>query len=934
MPIQNLSARLKQIGRDIGDEFEQRTVGRLKQSANISVNALTSSVEGAVDELQGAVDRITDPIENFFGGIFGGNGNGATNGGVGADNSIKSSVKKQYTGGPIKNPLSSFASYNCVFTLGVLSNTELAHPDSTYRLNGPEIVILRSGGTGSTGQVKTTIEKQAGITGEYYIDDVEVESIIAPSQNTKQTNATSLKFMVHEPYSMGIFLQSLYEAALQGGHKNYIDAPFLLDLDFVGWDDMGNTYNVPRARRMFPLKFTNITFNVTAGGSVYTVEAIPWNEQALSDETQTVKEDFDIKGSTIAELLQTGPESLAALMNSRELALQGSGNKSTGDQYVLLFPNERASANEGIIAPPPAEEGATTASQSTGEPGSERTLTDEQKQKLFDTITGISNGDVPQDFDAELSKLTGTVIRRSNLGESFREYAEKSENANDIGRSKISKSYLDGKTEAFGRPAFVEETTNTGGPPNVNRTTGTGVFKRGRITISDDGQRINFKKGTRVQDVIEELVLLSEYGRQFATQSPDEKGNKTWFKIDTQVYNVTDSANTSQTGKDPKIFVYRVVPYEVNSSKTNSPTQPTKGISNLKKQAMKEYNYIYTGKNDDIINFNIDLNYTFFTAIQSDLGQNIADTQSAGKTNIARPTVHPIYGTSSGRNDVVPSTGTPSTQGTTRSRTGSNIGGTEVHPETQVARTMNDAIVNSDVDLVMAEMDIWGDPYYIADSGMGNYNAGAGESANIDENGAMDYQYGEVDVLVNFRTPIDIGKDGQMQFPELGTQVVGQFSGLYQVTMVRNKISQNKFTQMLTMLRRKNQEQDTIGKPVDQNAEAVTEQGERASINTGSAGSAGVIPEAPPQTDNELDADSADNGAGDGAAAQSANSITGTGGTASPGTSSAPTSPPAVQGGRGNVVEGRNERAQYAQSQSIRARLDDRDQAGRIRGGL
>ena len=897
MPIQNLSDRLKQIGRDLGNDLEQRTVGRLKQSANISVNALTSSVEGAVDELRGAVDRITDPIENFFGGIFGG---GALDSALGAnnsgDNSIKSSVKKQYTGGPIPNPLSSFASYNCIFTLGVLSNTELAHPDSTYRINGPGIVILRSGGTGSTGQVKTTIEKQVGITGEYYIDDVEIESLIAPSQATKQTNATSLTFTVHEPYSMGVFLQSLYEAALQGGHKNYIDAPFLLDLDFVGWDDMGNSYSVPRARRMFPLKFSNITFSVTAGGSEYKVEAIPWNEQALMDETQTVKEDFDIKGSTVAELLQTGPESLAALMNSREIALEGSGNKSTGNQYVVLFPNERSSADEGIIAPPPAEEGATTASQSTGEPGSERALTDEQKQQLFDTITGITNGDVPADFDAELSKLTGTVIRRSNLGESFREYAEKTENANDIGRSQISKSYLDGKTEAFGRPAFVEDVDDGDGA-------GTGVFRRGNITISNDGQRINFKKGTRVQDVVEELVLLSEYGRQFATQSPDEKGNKTWFRIDTQVFNVTDSQNTSQTGQAPKVFVYRVVPYEVNSSKVNNPTQPTKGISNLKRQAMKEYNYIYTGKNDDIINFNIDLNYTFFTAIQSDLGQNIQDTQNAGANNIVRPNNHPIYGADPGRNDVVPSTGTSSTQGATNARSGSRIGGPTVHPETQVARTMNDAIVNSDVDLVMAEMDIWGDPYYIADSGMGNYNAGSGESANIDENGAMDYQYGEVDVLVNFRTPIDIGKDGQMQFPELGTQVVGQFSGLYQVTMVRNKISQNKFTQMLTMLRRRNQEQDTIAAPVDQNSEAVREQGEAASISNASAGSAGVIPEAP-QTEDELDADSADNGT------PAAASTTGTGGTSNP--------------GRGRVVEQPGERANYLQTQKNKQDVENR----------
>ena len=583
-------------------------------------------------------------------------------------------------------------------------------------------------------------------------------------------------------------------------------------------------------------------------------------------------------------------------MNSREIALEQSNNKSTGDQYVIIFPNERSSATEGIIAPPPAEEGATTASASTGEPGSERNLTDEQKQQIYDTITGITNGDVPQDFDAELSKLTGTVIRRSNLGESFREYAERSENANDIGRSKISKTYLDGKTEAFGRPALVEDVDDGDGA-------GTGVFRRGGITISDDGQRINFKKGTRIQDVVEEIVLLSEYGRRFATQTPDEKGNKTWFRIDTNVYNVTDSQNTSQTGRAPKVYVYRVIPYEVNSSKVNSPTQPTKGISNLKKQAMKEYNYIYTGKNDDVINFNIDLEYTFFTAIQSDLGQNIQDTQNAGANSLARQPTHPLYGQSQGRDDSIPATGTSSTRGTTNSSTGSRIGGSTVHPETQVARTMNDAIVNSQTDLVMVEMDIWGDPYYIADSGMGNYNAGAGESANIDENGAMDYQYGEVDVLVNFRTPIDIGKDGIMQFPELGTQIVGQFSGLYQVTMVRNKISQNKFTQMLTMLRRRNQEADTNAEPVSQNAEAVTERGQEASITSNLGGAAGTIPDSP-QTNDELDADSADNGA----PAPAAASTTGTGGTSNPGT---------VQGGRGTVVEQPGERARYLEEQRI-----------------
>jgi len=875
--IQNLADRVRSTlntsVQEFKDDFQRSTVGQLQQSANVAVDAVRSSVEGSVNEIRGAVQDILNPLtraRNLFG--LQGDSRSSSTGTQGGDNSIKSSQKKVYSGGPIENPLSGFASYNCIFTLGVLTNTELAHPDSTYRVNGPSTVVLRSGGTGNN-QVKTSIEKQLNITTEYYIDDVEIESIIAPSQKTKQTNATNLTFSVHEPYSMGMFLQTLYEAALAGGHKNYLDAPYLLDLNFVGWDDAGNILPVPGARRMFPMKFTNITFNVTAGGSVYSVEAIPWNEQALSDETQLVKEDFDIKGETVAELLQTGPESLAALMNSREIALEGSGNKSTGNQYVIIFPNSRTSASGEIISPPPAEEGATTGSASTGEPGSERELTQERKQQIFDAITGITNGDVPADFDAELSKLTGTVIRRSNLGESFREYAERAENANAIGSSQISKSYLDGGEQAFGRPAFVEDLDDD--------PEGTTVFKRGNITISEGGRRINFKKGTRVQDVIEEIVLLSQYGRDFATENPDEKGNKTWFRIDTDVFNVTDSDNVSQTGSAPKIYVYRVVPFEVNSSKLNSPTQPTKGISNLQRQAMKEYNYIYTGKNDDIINFNIELKYAFFTAIQSDLGQNIQDTQNSGANSIAAQNAQPIYGTNNGRNDSIPSTGTGSQQQVTQTRTGSSIGGTQVHPETQVARTLNDAVVNSNVDLVMAEMDIWGDPYYIADSGMGNYHAPSGESPNIDANGAMDYQYGEVDVLVNFRTPIDVGNDGEMIFPELGTKVVGQFSGLYQVTMVRNKISQNKFTQMLTMLRRRNQETDTTAEPQTQNTETVVEQGPQASITNGTNGAAGVISEQQRMLNEQMEGFEDETPA--------ANSTTGTGGTANPGTNTTPT---------------------------------------------
>ena len=79
------------------------------------------------------------------------------------------------------------------------------------------------------------------------------------------------------------------------------------------------------------------------------------------------------------------------------------------------------------------------------------------------------------------------------------------------------------------------------------------------------------------------------------------------------------------------------------------------------------------------------------------------------------------------------------------------LGGTELNSvQTAIARDFNDALVNSPVDLITANMTIMGDPYYIADSGMGNYSAGTTPIINITEDGTMDYQSSEVDVLINF----------------------------------------------------------------------------------------------------------------------------------------------------------------------------------------
>ena len=48
----------------------------------------------------------------------------------------------------------------------------------------------------------------------------------------------------------------------------------------------------------------------------------------------------------------------------------------------------------------------------------------------------------------------------------------------------------------FGKPAFTED-----------KDKAPGVFQRGNIKISDEGRRINFASGTKIQTIIEEVLL-------------------------------------------------------------------------------------------------------------------------------------------------------------------------------------------------------------------------------------------------------------------------------------------------------------------------------------------------------------------------------------------------------------------------------------------
>ena len=835
---QNLINQATKAGKSIQDFAESKSkdfANALQTSANINVNAIADSIDGAVtDKLAAAIDPILKiPLDyrtqlqyenaelQKFARLLG---------------------VTTKAGPPFPNELRDFASYNYVIGLGVLNTYEVNFPDETYRKKDPEIMITRSGG--GLPQKATTIFETKGQI-EYYIDDFETNAIIGNNTKTKQTNAVSIDFKVTEPYSMGMFLQTLQVAAVQAEYKNYLEAPYVITLEFKGWDNNGNYISKPNLRRIFPVKLVNIDFGVTEGGSVYNVRCIPWHEQGLADQVQSTKTDITITGRTLSELLQTGAKSLMSTFNEYEQKKLESKQVVAVDEYIITFPTERASAKEQLLGQSTEAGKATTNPELNSGEGGKREITDTEKLKLFQSITGNEDSNVPADFDAELSKLLGIVVKRSGIGEAVRKNAENPENINDIGKSDLIESYLNGGKQPFGRPKFVEETktvTTEGGPPNRNRTStvSTGVFKRGNITISNKGRDLTFKSGSKIQNIIEEVIILSDYGRRISEAEPDVNGMIPWFKIETDVYDITNYEQMDLTGQFPKLYVFRIVPYKAHINRYMPPTKASPGLKSLEAQCCKKYDYIYTGKNDDVLEFNLEFDKAFFTSIMPFGGENKAGSKSEKEESSGNPDKSPKKKPTPGDTDNLSSSGNTTTKEVTKPGS-TGKGGLPERTKESIARDFNDALVNSNVDLVTANMTIWGDPYYIADSGMGNYNAAETPIINLTEDGTMDYQSSEVDILVNFRTPLDYNQDGSMEFPGNGTKPVGAFSGVYQVIFCMSTLSGGVFNQQLKLIRRRNQEgRDTNSEPtttgnqiytdnVDANADAKGKTGTGAS---------------------------------------------------------------------------------------------------------
>jgi hypothetical protein len=205
----------------------------------------------------------------------------------------------------IPNPMHQFPSWTYYWSLWWMDpddfNDLINANDAGPGLNLPlpnSYVIAEDAGVYTNQRMPT----QLGLN--YNIQQVELNSTVALNSTSKSSNITDGTMTVIEPYGV-TFLDSIIRGTqrlLPGINHN--DIPYMLQLDFVGYDDAGNPLPASQTgvyRKRFPIAISDFKIAVSKKGAEYNISFTSFNAVGHSEEFSTTPKDITVTAGTVQE---------------------------------------------------------------------------------------------------------------------------------------------------------------------------------------------------------------------------------------------------------------------------------------------------------------------------------------------------------------------------------------------------------------------------------------------------------------------------------------------------------------------------------------------------------------------------------------------------------------------------------------------------------
>jgi len=257
------------------------------------------------------------------------------------------------------NTLHQFASYTSLFTLSALSQRDLEDTPTLLK-SKPHDIIVRSSGIGTDVNQSSPAEDLAkategttlnerqtkalfksrqtlGRNRDLYIRNVTMNSVPGLNDKRRLTSVTQISMEIVEPAGITL-LERIRGAAVNNGFLDHLDAPFLLTIDFKGFDEQGRPASAKDSqnmKRLIPVKLVDMQMDVTQAGTVYAVKMIPYNEFAYVNRFNYPRTAGTL--SPQGRLLSDVFKSLEELLNKQNEDEKKTGLAEKPDIYTITF---------------------------------------------------------------------------------------------------------------------------------------------------------------------------------------------------------------------------------------------------------------------------------------------------------------------------------------------------------------------------------------------------------------------------------------------------------------------------------------------------------------------------------------------------------------------------------------------------------------------
>ena len=595
----------------------------------------------------------------------------------------------------IPNQLRNYSSYTYGISLHLLTPSVYATLLDTYDENGkrtyvPSNVLIASAGRWDP----NSFARNSRFKEDFYFENLEFTTVIGMNARSKGTNVVDLNFSFIEPYGM-TFLNRLLKAVddipdIRG--TNYLQLPYMLQIDFFGYDQDGNIANLRDLTKCIPIRLLGIKMKVSSKGSEYAIQAVQFGQQAFTEHDGSVPSAFEVTANTVKDFL----DAYATEVNAYYLKQKTNGKSDEASLEI--------------------------------------------------------------EFDID----------------------------SDISGSKVVSARLDPKST-------VMKGAVTGDVQNASQ-------KPGDTQIDPKNQVFALNGGTSVTNVIDNIIYCSEYSTNQIKQ-PNANEPARYHRIIPEVRLMKFDKKLNSFSKKIK---YKIIKYEAYNNKSD--------YGNQKKAefGVKKYEYIFTGKNTEILDFALDFNTMFYiyNTANKARAQESSDVSRSGITEDYDGQA-PEQDLSSGRTSVMP-VRKQLVQGD------SQVANDQANKSaaTLAAKEMaKSQIADSRGDMITVNLTILGDPDMIKQDDLFHVSGKPGRAGGI-AGGSIATDAGELYVTLIFKTPVDIDTDSGLYTSLTPSNLVTRsdtgntpfstdaaFSGLFRVITVKNTFTSGQFKQQLQLVR-------------------------------------------------------------------------------------------------------------------------------------